>query len=184
MSSAVLNEVLTAERPGLSLDDFESAIDSLTAAERRRDDLIYKVRRLLDFVLALPGDLRRRWQEGLRSPSTELHQQRPTWFQAVDGSLWFLNYAESLMPAATTLAGSPLPGADKLAGARAELEHFAEKLRSRWTSLEELEELMASTFELPEWVLTGPIPPHLRPPQSWWEDEDDDPFAPLPDAPS
>jgi hypothetical protein len=183
MSSVVLDEVMASKSPGLSLGDFESIVDELAALERRKAEMLEAARRVISTVLTAPTVAQQLWQGLARVPSQEVHSEREqverTFRSLVDAAA----ECEQLLPVATKIAGEPLPGSDRVSAVRAELTQFVDMILSRWTSLEDLEQLIVDTIELPEWVTKGPNPPGVGIPQHWIDDVDDDPFRPLPDAP-
>lgn len=177
MANAVLDEMTTDLAVELSLDEFEAVADELAAAERHRSEKLAAAQQAIDRALALPTIVRSMWQKVIREPSTALNEIRGEIEETFRRAIGFVDHTVRVVPKAEALAGGPLPGSDQLPATRAELAALVDMIFSRWTSQEELEELMAETFELPSWVTEGKIPPHLQPPQSWY-DETIDPTKP------
>lgn len=127
------------------------------------------------FILGLPDGLREGWKRVCQEVVTagrvrELHDARDE-FRGVYDS--YLTLIESVTSLADTL-DSPL--ATEFRRVEEEVRQLRDNLFSNWNSQEDLEELLVESFPLPEWLNQGEIPPHLRPPQSWYE-ETTNPFT-------
>ncbi len=152
-----------------------------TAARRYWQTKLDKAMPVLAHALSLPTEARAYWQKLIRSPADELHASRSTVVGEFDQLLTHANMTAEALPALATLAGRVVPDLDRLPDARRELSQFIEMVVTRWKTEDDLHRLIVETIELPEWVTEGPVPAHFRPPQSWWDAVDDDPFQPLPD---
>jgi hypothetical protein len=165
MGVAVLDAVLTDQPKSVSPTDTE---------------FVRLAQASLDQALRLPADTRRFWQQLVRLPPDVLHDHRERVRAALDEVLRSTRHTPEIVRLAGDLRGGPLPGAGDLPAARAELARFVESILTRWKSRDDLVQLMIDTIELPAWVTSDTTPEHLRPPQSWWDDEDDDPLQPRP----
>lgn len=151
--------------------------DELEAARARRDAELDLPRRFLAEVMTFPAAARAYWQRIIREPAGELHAARDQVVAEFEKLIDIARLTAGAMPKAEALAGGPLPGSELLPAARQDLSRFVELVLTRWKTQEDLEELIVDTFELPEWLTKGPIPEHLRPPPSWYQ-ETIDPFQP------
>ena len=128
---------------------------------------------MIELSLGAAAELRKAWQQLVRLPPAVVYGLRERFEGAYRAELHLIDTTTRILPQAAELAGRPLPGADRVAAARAEVTAFAEMILNRWTSEDELVELMAETFDLPDWLTRGEIPPHLRPPPSWYAETTD-----------
>lgn len=117
------------------------------------------------------------WQHLIRRPSAELHAARGNVLAMYERMLEIVEATTQMAKLTRSLTDRTVEGNEQLPEVHRKLAQFVGMVRDRWTSQEELEELMADTFELPKWLAEGNIPPHLQPPQSWY-DETTDPFKP------
>ena len=196
MTSVTTNRVRPGGLSGASIDQFEALFDVEAKFERAREELVRSenelaridderhqlTQSLVHLLAEAPAKTREYWQKMVRLPPEEVQQ----WRTAILADFArLLDVVCHTSASATQLArlGRPVAGADDLPAVETDLASFRDRVLSRWNTLDDLHQLIVDTIELPEWVLNGPTPAHLRPPQSWWEAEDDDPFQPLPDQP-
>lgn len=138
-----------------------------------RQEVLRLARLFLPEVLSFPTGVRSYWQRVIRAPLAELHAARGQVVAEFDKLTDIARRTAELLPEAAAVAGGPLPGSDDLPAARAELAKFVELILSRWKTEDDLAELIVDTFELPAWLREGRIPPHLRPPSSWYAESAD-----------
>ena len=178
MSNAVLERALTAK----GSETPKAELVRLPGELRLATERLEVARQAVAESVTMPARLRQVWQALIRLPAEELHLNRDVVRAKFDEWLEMAAMTAEVLPHAIALAGGTLKGADQVPIARQELARFVEMILSRWKTLDDLCELIVDTIELPEWVTKGTTPAHLRPPQWWIDDLDDDPLKPPADA--
>jgi hypothetical protein len=115
-----------------------------------RDFLIREIKELVVLVLQavehVPAHWARLQQEGWAGHAAEVHAERASLARSVESKLNLLAHAQRAAALFPLLAGNALPEETRLPEAHNQISAIKTGVLDRWTTLEDLEDLLAQSF--------------------------------------
>jgi len=161
----------------LALQAWEAIANQLEASVRTREQLVQLSKQpsfVIDAALVFPEEMRRTWEElcraGMAGKAADVHAAREGLLHRFEARLHLVDRVAAVAKMVTALTGLEMPGLERLPQAAAELVRLKESIFARWETLEDLEDMLAERFPLPNAKLEV-LGRQYRPPQAWFDQE-------------
>jgi hypothetical protein len=137
--------------------------------------LAEQTRAIVPVAIRLPERARRVWrrlcEEGWAGRTNAVHAAREELQKDFERKFWLITKARHTAQQFAALTGTMLPDANRLQEAEEELHRLHAEIFGRWQTLEDLEDLLAARYPLPDERLQKIGTKH-QPPESWYSEEE------------
>lgn len=129
---------------------------------------------IVDMALSHAGQMRRLWQsycaEGMAGRTGEVHARREDFLRQFQARARLVARARTIAESVFRLTGRQPVGAGALPEAAADLERLEASIFTRWKTQEDLEDLLAEMYPLPNSRLEE-LGQKYQAPTAWYEQE-------------
>jgi hypothetical protein len=153
----------------------ENGPPSAELANRLAEPFAHLAEGVVRLALGFAARLRPRWEEykhaGWAGQARQVHALRDSLLRTFESRLRYLAQAIRLARVSSGLTGRAVSGSERLSGAIQDLEGLKREVFDRWSTLEDLEEMLVETHSFSAEQFDG-LARHYRPPQAWYEQEE------------